>query len=164
MSSTESWITLAVGVAMALGIVGVFLPGFPDLLLIWGAALAYGLLAGWGPLGPWLFAGITLSTIAGLVADVWVGGIAARMGGASWAGILGGLALGLPGLIFFGPFGALFGLLLGTFLVEYLRRRDVAHASRATAGMGIGYGVAFVVKIGVSLLMVGAWVVWVVVG
>jgi len=70
VNSTESWITLAVGVAMALGIVGVFLPGFPDLLLIWGAALAYGLLAGWGRLGPWLFAGITLSTIAGLVADV----------------------------------------------------------------------------------------------
>jgi uncharacterized protein YqgC (DUF456 family) len=149
---------------MAVGLAGAFIPAFPDLVLIWGAGLAYGLFGGWGDWGPWLFAGITLCAIAGLVAEVWVGGIAARVGGASLPGILGGLVLGLPGLLFFGPFGALVGILLGTFLVEYLRRKDVSQASRATAGMGIGYGLAFVVKIGLSLAMVAAWVVWVVVG
>lgn len=161
MSEPEGWITLAVGAVMALGLAGAFIPAFPDLLLIWGAGLAYGLLAGWGTWGPWLFAVMSLCAVAGLIAEAWVGGIAARLGGASLAGIAAGLTLALLGLILLGPIGAFLGLLAGTFLVEYLRRRDVSHASRATAGIGIGYGLAFVVKIGLSLAMVAAWVAWV---
>ncbi|MGH2606259.1 MAG: DUF456 domain-containing protein [Anaerolineales bacterium] len=161
MNQPEAWITLAVGAAMALGLAGAFIPAFPDLLLIWGAGLAYGLLAGWGAWGPWLFALMSLCAVAGLIAEAWVGGLAARLGGASLAGIVAGLTLGFLGLILLGPIGAFLGLLAGTFLVEYLRRRDVSHASRATAGIGIGYGLAFVVKIGLSLAMVAAWVVWV---
>lgn len=164
MSEPEAWITFAVGAAMMLGLAGAFIPAFPDLLLIWGAGLAYGLLAGWGPWGPWLFAAMSLCAVAGLIAEAWVGGIAARLGGASLGGIAAGLTLALLGLIFLGPLGAFLGLLAGTFLVEYLRRRDVSHASRATAGIGFGCGLAFVVKIGLSLTMVGAWVAWVLLG
>lgn len=164
MNEPEAWITLAVGAAMALGLAGAFIPAFPDLVLIWGAGLAYGLLAGWGAWGPWLFALMSLCAVAGVIAEAWVGGIAARLGGASLAGIAAGLTLGLLGLILLGPIGVFLGLLAGTFLVEYLRRRDVSHASRATAGIGIGYGLAFVVKIGLSLAMVVAWVAWVWVG
>ena len=164
MNEPDAWITLAVGAVMALGLAGAFIPAFPDLLLIWGGGLAYGLLAGWGAWGPWLFALMSLFAVVGLIAEAWVGGIAARLGGASLAGIAVGLTLGLLGLILLGPISAFLGLLAGTFLVEYLRRHDVSHASRATAGIGIGYGLAFVVKIGLSLAMVAAWVAWVLSG
>jgi uncharacterized protein YqgC (DUF456 family) len=159
-----SAILLLVGAAMLVGLAGAFIPGFPDLLLIWGAALAYGLLGGWGPWGGWIFAGITVLALVGLAADIWVSSAAARLGGASFWGIAAGLVLGFLGLVFFTPVGGLLGLLLGTFLVEYLRRKDVDQAGRATAGMGLGYGLAFVVKFGIGALMVGAWIVWVVTG
>jgi hypothetical protein len=52
-------------------------------------------------------------------------------------------------------------MLGATYLVEYLRRRDARQAARAMVGMGLGYGVSFVVKLLFSLAMIGAWVAWV---
>jgi uncharacterized protein YqgC (DUF456 family) len=133
-------------------------------VLIWGAALAYGILAGWGEWGGWIFGLICLLAVVGLAADIWVSGTAARLGGASFWAIAAGLILGLIGLVFFTPIGGLIGLLVGTFLVEYLRRRDLDHATRASASIGLGYGLAFVVKFGFGTLMAGLWVAWVIVG
>jgi uncharacterized protein YqgC (DUF456 family) len=64
------------------------------------------------------------------------------------------------GLIVIPPFGAIIGLLLGTFLVEAWRLRDMRQAAKGTLGMGVGYGMAFAVKLVMGLGMVGLWVVW----
>jgi hypothetical protein len=95
-----------------------------------------------------------------LLAEVWVSGAGARAGGASIWGILAGFALGAIGLIFFTPIGGFIGLLLGTFLVEYLRLGDRRLALKAVIGAGAGYGASFLVKLGLCLGMVSLWVVW----
>jgi uncharacterized protein YqgC (DUF456 family) len=64
------------------------------------------------------------------------------------------------GLIVIPPFGAIVGLLLGTFLVEAWRLRDMRQAAKGTLGMGVGYGMGFAVKLVMGLGMVGLWVVW----
>ena len=148
---------------MVTGMVGTFIPFFPDLLLIWGAALGYGLLVGWGEWGPWLFGLITLLGVAGILAETYVGGAGARMAGASYKAIFAGLILGTIGLFVLPPFGLIIGLLAGTFLVELLRLRDWRQAGRAMLGMGLGYGASFGVKLAFGALMIGAWLAWVLV-
>ena len=88
------WSILA-GLLILVGLVGALLPGVPDLLLIAASALGYGLLAGWGTWGPWLFAGILLLCGVGLVAELLTSTAGARIGGASGWSIAGGVTAGV---------------------------------------------------------------------
>ncbi len=154
--------TILAGMLMLAGMVGIFIPFFPDLLLIWAAALGYGLLVDWGESGPWLFGLITLLAVVGILAETYVGGAGARIAGASYKAIFAGLIMGTIGLFVFPPFGFIIGLLLGTFVVEYIRMRDWRQAGRAMLGIGLGYGVSFGVKLVFGALMIGAWLAWVI--
>src|SRR3990170_2339215 len=120
----ETLLTIVAGTLMVVGLAGIFLPFVPDTLLIWGAALGYGLLVGWGISGPWLFGLITLLGLLAAAAESWASGAAAYKAGASPWSILAGLAGGAAGFFLFPPIGMVIGLLAGTFLAEYLRRRD----------------------------------------
>jgi len=147
---------------MLAGMVGIFIPFFPDLLLIWAAALGYGLLVGWGEWGPWLFGLVTILAVLGILAETYVGGAGARMAGASYKAIFAGLLLGTIGLFVLPPFGLVIGLLAGTFAVEFVRLRDWRQAGRAMLGMGLGYGASYGVKLVFGGFMIGAWIVWVI--
>jgi uncharacterized protein YqgC (DUF456 family) len=155
-------ITILLGLAMLIGLAGMILPVFPDVILIWGSALLYGLLVGWGRYGVWLFSAITLLGLVGLLADAWVSGLGAHKGGASFWGSIGGLVAGIIGLFTGGPLGLIVGMLLGIFLIEYWIHQDADRAIRAMFGMSVGYGASFIVKIFLGLAMIGIWVVWVI--
>ncbi len=157
-------VTFLVGMAMLAGLAGVLIPWFPDILLIWGAGLVYGILVGWGSWGPWLFALMTVAALVGFVAEVAVSAAGARVGGASGWGILAGLVLAVVGMIVFSPLGALIGLALGMLLVEGWRQRNLRKAAAATLGAVIGWGASFLVKFSLSLWMVLLWGAWVTLG
>jgi hypothetical protein len=157
----EILIAIAVGLVMLLGLAGVLLPVFPDLVLIWGAALGYGLVLGWGEAGLWIFGIMTVLGLVGMLAEIWVSSASARRRGASWEAIAVGLGLGAIGFFLLTPLGGLTLLLLGTLLVEYYRQKDLEKALRSMLGIGLGYGVSVGVKIGVALTMIGLWLVWV---
>jgi len=154
-------ITFLIGVAMLAGLAGTIVPWFPDILLIWGAGLAYGLLVGWGTWGPWLFALMTLAALVGVAAEIALSTAGARVGGASGWGIAAGVLLAIIGLFVFFPLGALAGLVLGIVLVEGWRRRSMRKALQASAGAVVGWGASFIVKLGLALGMVVLWGVWV---
>ena len=156
-------ITVLAAIIMLLGVAGVILPVLPGLVLIWLAALGYGLLVRWGTWGPWLFAAITLTGLAGTLADMWASGAGARVvGGASLWSIAGGMLTGFVGLILGGPLGGVIGLLAGMFLLEFWRQRNAMRGLKAMAGTALGYGASIVIKIAAGLLMIGLWIVWVV--
>lgn len=158
---SELGVTLLAGLVMLVGLVGVVAPVLPDAPLVWLAALGYGLLVGWGRFGPFLFGIITLLGAVALAAEIWGGSLGAKAGGASIWGILGGLLLGIIGLIFFSPIGGVAGLLLGTFVIEFIRLKDAREAARSMLGMGVGLGMSVVAKLGLVSLMIVAWLVWV---
>lgn len=149
-----------VAAVMMAGLLGVFIPVLPDIPLIWLGALAYGFLIGWGKVGLWAFIAITVLGAIGALAEIWGGGVGARVGGASVWAILGGFVLGVLGFFLFPPLGAIVGLLLGTFLVDAWRLKDLRKAAAGTLGMGVGYGLSFVVKLLVGLMMIGIWLYW----
>ncbi len=160
-----AWLAaVLVGLTMFLGLIGIIIPVLPDMLLIWGAALFYGLVAGWGVWGPYIFAAISLLGAIGLVADLWMSGWGARKGGASIRSILVGLLFGAVGFVLLTPLGGVLLLLVTTFAMEYARLGDAEKALRGMLGMGLGYGASFGVKIGLGILMLGLWVLWVIVG
>lgn len=157
----DIFLTIAFGILMLVGLIGSVVPVIPDLALIWGAALGYGLTVGWGEYGPWFFALISMMGLAGVVAEVVVSGFGARKGGASVWAIFSGTVLGTLGLFSSGPFGAVIGLLGGIFVVEYLRKRDIERAVKAVLGTGLGCGASLGVKIGLGFGMVVVWLIWV---
>ena len=161
---SEILITVLLGMTMLVGLAGIILPVLPDVILIWGSSLLYGLLIGWGRYGGWLFAGISVLALVGLVADAWVSGMGARKGGASFWSSLGGVIIGVIGLFVGGPLGLIVGMLLGVFVIEYWTHRDPDRALRATFGMGVGYGASFFVKIFLGLAMIAIWIGWVISG
>ncbi|MBN1266176.1 MAG: DUF456 domain-containing protein [Anaerolineales bacterium] len=155
-----SLVTVVAGLLMLIGVLGVVIPVLPDIVLIWLAALGYGLIVGWGTWGGWIFAGITLMAVIAIASDFWASGVGAKVGGASMRSILIGIVLGLIGLIFT-PIGAVVGFLAGVFISEYVRLQDAEKALRGVLGVSIGYGASFGVKLGLSLFMIAAWLVWV---
>jgi hypothetical protein len=156
----EIIITILTGLMILVGILGSVIPVLPDVILIWGATLGYGLIVGWGEWGPWLFGGISLMGLIGVAADVWVSSAGARMGGASLWSVIAGVVVGLIGLIFFGPLGLFGGMAVGTFIVELIQRREPVESLRAVLGVGLGYGASFFVKFGLSMGMTLLWVIW----
>lgn len=160
MSAIEIVLTVITGIVMLIGLLGVFIPVFPDMIVIIGAALGYGLLVGWGDTGAWFFGAISLLGLGGIAADIWVSGMGGKIGGASFKSILVGTVLGLIGFIFLTPLGGLVILLVATFVMEYMRQGDAEKAIKGMLGIGIGYGASFVVKLLIGLVMMVLWVLW----
>ena len=162
MMPGDVW-AIPAGLFMLIGLIGTLLPAVPDLVLIWATALGYGLLAGWGEWGPWLFAGISLLCGAGLLSELLTSGAGARIGGASIWSIVGGVAAGVILLFAAGPLGGLIALLAGVFLLEWRKGRDTRRAGQAVLGTAVGYIASFFVKFALGLACVGLWVIWVIV-
>lgn len=157
--TAQGW-TVVVGLAMVAGLVGTVVPVFPDLGLIWLAGLAYGLLVGWGEVGPWVLGLMAFVLIVGSAVELGLMGLGARLGGGSWVAIGLGLSAGLLALLVAGPLAGLIVLPIGVFVVEWRRRREAGGAGRAVLGAAVGYGLSFAVRLASALLMVLMWGVW----
>jgi uncharacterized protein YqgC (DUF456 family) len=151
------WITLVV---MLLGLFLLFIPIFPGITVIWVAALLYGFVAGFDALGIFVLVLITLGMIAGISADNVLMGAGARQGGASWLTIIVALVAGIVGTVLFPPIGGLIAIPLSIFLLELLRVREWRGAWRATRGLALGWGLSFLVRFGIGLVMIAIWLGW----
>jgi uncharacterized protein len=146
---------------MLVGLLGLVVPAFPGLAIIWLAALLYGILSGgfdW--VAGLIFVLISILWLVGSFGDNLLMGAGARKGGASWISIiLAGIA-GLLGTVLFPPFGGLVAAPLTVLLLEYLRKRDMRQATIAVRGLAIGWGLTFFLRFGVGILMIVLWLVW----
>jgi len=152
-------------VTMLVGLVGVILPVLPGLVLIWLAALGYGLVEGFANMTLWTFAGITLMTAAGVSADIWLTQLGARLGGAKLKSQLAGLAGGAAGalvFLFFGGItaglGAILGSIAGVLGAEYLRARNWEDALRAGGGWLLGWLASTVLQLILGVLIIALFV------
>lgn len=151
---------LIVLIVMLFGLLSLFIPAMPGLLVIWLAALAYGILTGFDWVSGGLFALITVLGITGSLADNVLMGTGARRVGASWLAIGLALAAGLLALIFWTPLGGLLAALAVLFLMEYSRRGDWRQAWDSTRSMALGCGWAAVIRILMAGVMIAVWLFW----
>lgn len=157
---------------MMVGVVFTVVPPIPGTLIIWGAAVGYGLTMGWEQLGWWTFALLTVLMLAGLVADFVGGQFGARIGGASCLaivlGTLLGFVLGILGSIVGTPvvgcFAGLLGTMGGILLVERVRYKDWDTAINAAKGFFAGNILGIMARFTAGVLMFGAFLVRVYLG
>ncbi|MCE7905530.1 MAG: DUF456 domain-containing protein [Anaerolineae bacterium CFX3] len=149
---------------MLVGLVGLIVPVFPGLTVMWFAALVYALLQSAGGSMGWvdwlLFAIITLLMIAGNIVDNLI--IASKMRGHEipWSSILLSYAAGLVVSLFATPLMGLLAAPLSLLLWEYLRLRDRSLAFESARVYMIGWGASFAARFGIGFLMIVLWMLW----
>jgi hypothetical protein len=154
------WITLTF---MLVGLVGLVIPIFPGIAIIWLAALVYAVIQaakmdGWD----WfLFALITILMIIGSFIDNLIIARKLRESGTPWRSILIAYAAGLVSSLFLTPIAALAITPLALFSAEYWRLRDKRLAFDSVKSFLIGFGWTFVALVSIGMLMIGLWLLWV---
>lgn len=146
------------------GLVGLIVPVFPGLTVMWLATLVYAiiqmagdLMTGWD----WfLFALITLLMIGGNIVDNLI--IAAKMRGHEipWRNILLCYFVGIVVSIFFTPLIGLIASPLALLGLEYQRFRDWKQARESARVFLIGWGTSFAARFAIGLLMIIFWILW----
>ena len=150
-----------VAVAMAVGAVGTVVPLVPGLALVWGAALTYGLVEGFGRIGTAAFAFVTTLAVAGALAGWVVPTRVARGAGAARSSILLGAVAAIVGFFILPVVGLVVGGVAGVYAGELQRTGSGAAAWRATRATLAGFGLAALVQLGIALAMAATWAVWV---
>lgn len=147
-------------IVMAIGMFGIALPFIPGLILMWGAALAYGVFGDFQTVGWVCFVVITLLTITGELAGFLLPGKAAAGAGAPATSIvLGGLAA-CVGFFAIPVFGFLIGGILGIFLAETVRTGNQSQGWQTTKATLVGFGVGILVQLGFAVAIVASFLVW----
>jgi uncharacterized protein len=151
------------GLTLTAMLVGLLvIPILPGQVIIWVAALGYGLTVGFGTLGWISFAILTVLMLAGSIIDNILMGASAHKEGAPWwviliataAAIIGSFVIPVPII------GGILAALLTLFAIEWIRRKDWRMALASIKGMLIGWGWAFLIRFIIGIVMIGLWLIW----
>ena len=148
-------------IIMLVGLFGLVIPVFPGTVIMWLGALGYGIVKGFSTLGVVLFVFITLLMLAGTLADNLFMGAGARKGGASWSTIGIALLAGVLGTLFFPPLGGLIAAPMAVLLLEAYRTGSLEKGWQALRGLAAGWGMSFIVRFGIGVVMMLLWWLWV---
>jgi uncharacterized protein YqgC (DUF456 family) len=154
---------VVVALVMAIGLIGTVLPFVPGLPLIWGAALAYGLIEQFGATGLIAMVIISVVGIAGMVAKVILPHRRATASGAPKSTLVAGGVVGLIGFFVVPVIGLPLGAVTGVYIAEYRRTRDSVTAWKSTKQVVIGFGLGTLLEMGAGVVMIATWVIWVLV-
>lgn len=159
-----NWLNLSLNILiymiMAVGLIGMIIPIYPGVVIIWAAALIQGLITGFATQEIWVLVVITILMVAGTLVDNVLMGGKARQAGASWTSIAGALVAGLAGTFAFPPLGGIIAAPTLLFLLEYARLRDSQAAWGVTKGLLSGWGLSFVARFLIGLAMIMVFVIW----
>jgi len=157
LATSIFWVTLVI---MGVGLLGLIVPIFPGITIIWLATLGYGVVTGFTTLGWVLFAALTILFIVGVVIDNVLMGARAHKEGATWFTLLLGYLAGIVGTIVFPPVGGIIAAPLVILLLEYRRQGDFNKALVSLRGLAVGWGLSFVVRFFIGVAMVGLFLIW----
>ncbi len=158
---SETLTIVVVAIVMAVGLVGVIVPFLPGLPLIWGAALAYGLLEGFGATGWIAFVVITLVMAGGMIAKIVLPKRRATASGAPNSTLAIASITGIIGFFLIPVVGLPLGAVAGVLGAEYRRTGDLDAAWRSTKQVIVGFGLGALFEMGAGLVMIITWVIWV---
>lgn len=153
-------VVVIIQIFMLVGILGLIIPVFPGLVIVWLAALGYGISTGFTVVGGVIFGIQTILMLAGSLGDNLLIGAKARQGGVSWRTIIGALLAGIVGTVILPPVGGLIAAPLVALLLEYERTRDWLKARQAVFGLASGYGLAYVIRLAIGFFIMLLWWIW----
>jgi uncharacterized protein YqgC (DUF456 family) len=145
---------------MIVSLFAMVIPGVPGLVIIWGAAIVFGLIVGFNWLAWLILILLTILMIFGSVIDNVITAKKAYDTGASTWSLVIGMIAGLLGSIFWTPLGGLLTAPLGVLAAEYWRLRSLKQAAGTTRGWIVGLGWAFFIRFLTGMAMIGLWLIW----
>jgi uncharacterized protein len=145
-----------VGLAIAVGLVGVVVPVLPGAVLVWAAILVWALLTQ-SVLGWVVLAVATVSVAAVQVVKYVIPDRRLRAGGVPRRSVVLGGLLGLVGFFVVPVVGLVVGFLLGVYLSERQRLRGHDAAWRSTILAAKAAGVSVLVELAGTLVAATAW-------
>ncbi len=149
---------------LLVGLVGLIVPVFPGLTVMWLGTLVYALIqSAAGHMTGWdwfLFALITLLMIIGNVVDNIIIARKMRDKYIPWTSILIAFAAGIVASFFLTPLVGLVAAPLGLFLAEMGRLKNRDAAVESTKAYMIGWGWAFGARFIIGLMITGLWMLW----
>ena len=155
------WLTLTF---MLVGLVGLVIPVFPGIAVIWLSALIYACIeAAAGKMGIWdwvLFGLVTILMIVGSFIDNIIITKKLRETGTPWRSIGIAYIAGLVSSLFLTPFAALLITPLALYAAEYWRLRDPRKSFDSVKGWLVGFGWTFLVLVAIGAVMIGLWLIW----
>jgi len=139
-----------------LGLATSLLPVVPGSLIVWLGVIIHKLWMGDASVA-WKIVILTgVLTLIGQLADIVMGVWGARRFGASWKGTLGALLGALVGFFLPPPlFWLIVGPVIGAVIGELVAGRTFKAGSKAGFGTVVGSIVAFAMKFGLSVCVVG---------
>ena len=150
--------------ALIVGLLGLVVPIFPGLVIMWLGTLVYAILqnaAGNMTTWKWVIFGIiTLLMIVGSIADNLIIAQKMRDKYIPWSSILFAFGASLVASLFFTPLIGLVAAPVGLFLAENRRLKDRDAAVDSTKAYMIGWGWAFGARFLIGLVMIGFWMLW----
>ncbi len=146
-----------VGLAVAVGLVGIVVPGLPGSLLVAGAilvwALEVGTTTGWA-----VFVAAGAFIVLGTVVKYAIPGRRMRRAGVPTSTLLLGALLGIVGFFVIPVIGIVVGFVLGIYLAE-LRRLGPEPAWPATVSALKAVGLSILIEFVACLAAAGTWAV-----
>lgn len=136
------------------GFVGLLVPALPGTPLVFGGILLIAWADGFARIGPLTLVAVAVLGLLSWVVDYAAGVLGARRAGASRWGMVGAF-LGLVVGLFFGLPGLIVGPAVGAMLLEYAKDPDFRRATRAGAGVFVGFLLGTAVKYALAVAMVG---------
>lgn len=150
--------------ALVVGLLGLIVPVFPGLVVMWLGTLLYALIQNAaGDMTGWkwfLFGVITVLMITGSIVDNLIIAYKMRDKYIPWSSILFAFAAGIIASIFFTPLIGLIAAPVGLFLAESRRLKDKDAAVASTKAYMIGWGWAFGFRFLIGLAILGFWMLW----
>lgn len=145
-----------VAVVCLVGIVGTILPILPGTLLVAGAVVVWGVITGGAPgWGAVIAAVILLALATGLkylIPARWM-----REGGVGTWVLLAGGAMGIVGFFVIPVVGVIVGFVLGVYLAELIRLKNVRQAWPTTVTAMKAAGLSTLIEFTVAVLLTGGW-------
>jgi uncharacterized protein YqgC (DUF456 family) len=149
---------------LIVGLLGLILPIFPGLVIMWIGTVLYALIQNAaGQMTGWdwvLFGLITVLMILGSVVDNLIIARKMRTKYIPWSSILFAFGASIIASIFFTPIIGLIAAPAGLFLAETSRLKDRDAALDSTKTYMIGWGWAFGARFLIGLVMIGLWMLW----
>ncbi len=159
-----SWVETAViiitPIIMLFGLFGLIMPVFPGLIIIWIAALGFGIFSGFGTVGWVVFGIMTLLMLIGNTLDgILMAKKALDFGAAKSSLVLAAITSVVVSLIF-SPLAGLIAAPTVLYLSEKKQGHTSEEAKEITKGLMVGWGWAFLLRFFLGMAMIALWAIW----
>lgn len=157
---SDALITVIVLIAMLIGLAGTLVPILPGILLMWAAAVVYGVVVGFDAFGITILVLITSLTGVAVAVGVLVPQRAAAESGAALASQIAAGVGAVIGFFLIPIIGAPVGAVVGIGLAEWYDKRDWPAAKASTIAIAKGFGISTLAQFGLGFVILLVWLPW----